>query len=473
MGELPEPVKKTLAVIKSKSKHYVFAKFLYSNYRVYEGMSRFDKEKRRSRMTATYLGTIEADGRFVPTTHRPDKSKIAMAPDQIKLEEQKLPELPEELTENDRTALTILSMNGRAAPKLISNMLGMKPQAAQYIVKKLEDKYSIKYFADIAFWKFGLNQFVGFIKFSERIPPVNEIRAALGGDPHIQMVALTSGDYDVFFYFLAESNDEAIDFSYKLRTETKLANYAGTWYISYFFQNYGAMPVRPEFFELLERKVWHRTSETPTKKKDELWRREYIVLKELCRDGAMSFAEIDRRNNLESGSAQYTFSKLKEAGIIRRVTCSLQNLPLKYNALLFAEFVTGKQFASTQNTFLSEMIQYTRHPTNKYILVGETTSPSSLLLIAPIFKDGEIEGFLKLGQIIGGVKVRALTITDVLVGSLCYRLFDNEHSWQWDRLVQNKVTTSKTKRDYEETGRIRKKHIRVEKEQGAYGIRYE
>ena len=467
---MPDLVRKTLAVMKGQSRHYVFVKTLRGKYRAYEGTSHFDKEKNRPKMTAKYLGTITPEGLFIPAQH---KVSVALTPDQIRLEGNEIQqESSLELKENERKALMILSMNGRATPKLIGKMLGISPESAHYLVKKLEARFGIKYFADIAFWKFGLNQFMGFIKFRDKTPSVEEIRKSLGDDPHVQMVALTSGEYDVLFYFLAENNDEAISISYKLRTETKLADYAGTWYVSYFYQYYGAIPVRPEFFELLEGKIWHKTSETPKKKKEELWRREYAVLKELCKDGGVSFAEIDRKNNLESGSAQYTFSKLKDSGIVRRITISMRSIPFKYNALIFVECVTGRQFASTQNIFLSETIKDTRHPTNKYILMGETTSPGSLMLIAPIFKDGEMEELLKIGQIVRGVKINILTITEVLIGSLCYRLFDNEHSRQWEDLVLRKVIVPKTKVDYEETGRIRKKRIQVDKEQGVYGIKY-
>jgi DNA-binding Lrp family transcriptional regulator len=471
---LPELVNKTLAVMKGQSRHYVFVNVLRGKYRVYEGTSHFDKEKNRPKMTAKYLGTITPDGMFIPAQHMQYKARVALTPDQIRLEGDEIRrEASLELKENERKLLTILSMNGRATPKLIGRMLGTSPESAQYLVKKLEVRFGIKYFADIAFWKFGLNQFVGFIKFNEVIPPAEEIRQSLGGDPHVQMVALTSGDYDVFFYFLAESNDDAVDIAYKLQTETKLADYNAEWNISYFYQAYGAIPIRPEFFELLEGKVWHRTKETPTKKKEELWKREYTVLRELCRDGATSFAEIDRRNKLEDGSAQYTFSKLKESGIIRRITCSMQNLPLKYNVLLFADYVAGRQFAASQNALLSDIIESTEHPVNKYALAGDVNAPRSGLMIAPIFKDNETAALLELGRSVNGVKVRMLIITSILVGSLCYRLFDNEHSSQWEYLEQKKAIAPKAKTDYEETGRVRKKHIHVEEEQGIYGIRYE
>jgi DNA-binding Lrp family transcriptional regulator len=472
VGELLEPIRKTLAVMKSQSKHCVFVKFLYGNYRVYEGTSRYDRETGKSHLTATYLGTIESDGKFVPATHRQDKSKITLTPEQIHLEKINPQALQDDLTEEERKTLTILSMNGRAKPKLIGSLLGRGPKAAQHLVKKLESRFRIRYFADIAFWKFGLNQFVGFIKFSGKMPSAKEIREVLGVDPHIQMVALVSGDYDIFFYFLAESNDDAVDLVYKLQTETVLAEYSAEWSISYFYQNYGAIPVRPEFFELLEEKVWQKSKETPTKKRETLWKREYAVLKELCRDGVISFAEIDRRNKLEEGSAQYTFTKLKENGIIRRITVSMQSLPLKYNALLFIDYVAGKQFAETLNAFLLNVIGYTQYPINKYVLMGEITVPRSILMIAPIFKDDEIEKLTESGMNVQGVKIRRLIIADILVGSLCYRHFDNEYSSSWDLLVKGKAVSPKERVDYEETGRIKKKHIQVQKDQGAYGISY-
>jgi DNA-binding Lrp family transcriptional regulator len=470
---LPESVKKTLAVMKGQSRHYVFVNVLRGKYRVYEGTSHFDKEKNRPKMTTKYLGTIIPDGMFIPAQHMQYKARVVLTPDQIKLEGEEIRrEASLMLNENERKVLMILSMNGRATPKLIGKMLGISPESAHYLVKKLEAKFNIKYFADIAFWKFGLNQFVGFIKFRDRVPSVEEIIKSLGGDPHIQMVALTSGDYDVLFYFLAESNDDALDITYKLQTTTKLADYDALWDSSYFYQYYGAIPVRPEFFELLEGKIWRRTTETPTKKKEGLWRREYAVLKELCRDGAMSFAEIDRRNKLEEGGAQYTFTKLKEDGIIRGITISMQNLPIKYNALMFANLVRGSQLVITRKAFLSNIIKYTNYPINKYVLVGDTTFPRSALMIAPIFDEKELEGLSEFGRDVRGLGVRTLIISRILIGSLCYRLFDNEYSSQWRILTEMKVIAPKTKIDYEETGRIKKRHIQVDKEQGVYGVTY-
>jgi hypothetical protein len=104
--------------------------------------------------------------------------------------------------------------------------------------------------------------------------------------------------------------------------------------------------------------------------------------------------------------------------------------------------------------------------------MGETTFPRSALMIAPIFDEKELEEISELGKDVRGLRVRMLIISRILTGSLCYRLFDNEHSSQWELLVERKVLAPKTKTDYDETGRVRKKHIQVDKEQGIYGVKY-
>lgn len=465
-------------------------KRINGNFYVYLSSGKWNPETRKVKKRSIYKGRITPDGTFIPakrtrnrameesaaeegTTEAHTGSDAGPAPQDPSSGRESPHRQPLEPAYDERKALMILSMNGRSTPKMVGNLLGTSPKSAQYLVKKLETKYGIRYFADIAFWKFGLNQFVGFIKFESKRPSADEIRKALGEDPHVQLVALTSGEYDVFFYFLAESNDEAIDLVYKLETETKLAEYGMTLSFSYFYQNYGAIPVRPEFFELLEGKVWHRTKDAPTKKQEELWRREYVVLKELCRDGKMGFSEIDRRNGLEAGCAQYTFSRLKERGIVKRVTCTMQDIPLKYDSLIFVDHSEGGKFARNQNTLLANIASYTEHPSNKYAFMGQITSPNSLLLIAPVFENGENEAMLRMGRDVDGIKTRALVVTDILVGTLCHRLFDNDYSSPHGVLVQRGIVAPKAKTEYERTGRLRKKHVHVEKEQGIYGIRYE
>ena len=57
--------------------------------------------------------------------------------------------------ESEESILRILSMNGRASIPLIAKMTGISPAAAGYHVKKIEEKYGIRYLSEIYMNRLG------------------------------------------------------------------------------------------------------------------------------------------------------------------------------------------------------------------------------------------------------------------------------------------------------------------------------
>lgn len=195
------------------------------------------------------------------------------------------------------------------------------------------------------------------------------------------------------------------------------------------------MPARIQFFEILKDKVWHKTKETQKKKPDQLLEREYIVLKELTENGNEDFAVIDKKYNFSVGASQYTYQRLIAHKIIYRTTITMEDLPFRYIAISKCSQLNINEFNSKRDSYLLDVIQETNTPINKYILIGDIGSPSGLLYITPIFKDGELDDIENnVKEKVRGSEIESYIITKTLVGKLGFRRIDNKKSAQYSLL---------------------------------------
>ena len=346
------------------------------------------------------------------------------------------------IDEIDRKLLMILSMNGRASLSFMGGQVGLTVQATYGRIKRLEEKYGIRYILDLRREKLGYNRFLGFIKFSDSIPSAAELRAVINKQPKINFAAITNGAYDVIFYLTEETSDKAVDIIWKMESQSPLKKYNAEWTITPISSNYGYMPIGDAFFEVLKEKIWHRTRENKISSSSLLTEREFNVIKELNSNGSLNFTDVDKKHNFTKGTASYTYEKLEDRGIIKRTTITMEKLPIKYVAIIMLKYANSEEYEKTRKEFLREIIQYT-NPTNKYTIVGDIGSPHSIVLFYPILKEGELNQTMEeIKSRIKGVVVTSLIISTVLLGSLCYRLFDNDYSRQHDILVSMKEKKS-------------------------------
>jgi hypothetical protein len=81
--------------------------------------------------------------------------------------------------------------------------------------------------------------------------------------------------------------------------------------------------------------------------------------------------------------------------------------------------------------------------------MGNIESPDGVMYIAPIFKDGDLEAITRdLTNTVEGIELHSLIVSDVIVGELCYRRFDNLYSSQYLSLVKRKSIEPRERINY-------------------------
>ena len=455
--EAPHRILEAFESLRKYEGNNLILRKIKNGFYVYRETGAWIKELKHSRPKFEYLGSITQDGVF--------KRKRITDLETAKLVIQShggtvsLPEPPESrptaislsAEDVDRTILTILSMNGRASIKLICRITNL-PKATVYSrIKRLEDDYGIRYFADIDTEKLGYFRYLIFIKLSGDIPDAEEIKDIVKDEPHIQFAALTSGKYDLVMHVLSESQRDMAYFLHRLRVETQLNKYPSLWYTTPYYSRMHIFPLRKEFFKLLKEKVWKRTPKKPRPEYGDLTEREYNVLLELNEDGSKNFIDIDKKYGYGNGTTRYTYLKLKERGILSYITVTLEKLPIKYTAMLFLEHIEMDKFRKTRQNLLMEAIKDTKL-TNKYALTGNIDTPHSYLLAMPVFNEDDListEEYIKKN--IGGIRLSKIIIIKNIVGSLCYRRLDNTYTNQYKLLVEEyKMIKPSRQLSYEE-----------------------
>ena len=450
MGNVPKEVEETFSGLKRAYPFFVALHVQNGKFYVYRQSTRWDREKKKVRSTSEYLGRILPDGRFV------ERSGSARQQNAGTITEPKAQEAAAtvELSEIDAKLLTALSMNARPSLKFLSGFIGLKSTATQRRVKLLEQRFGITYLAEIDVERLGYSKFIITVNFKDKMPLSEEIREACESVPNVQLAMLTKGAYDVVIYACADSSSNLVDSVIAMRA--KLAKYPSEWYVSFFYEHFNFVPLRPEFVELL---------------KGKLLGREYAVLRELNRNGMESFVEIDRKYGFDEGRSQFTYHKLREKGIIKRITLSMDKPPMKYVGIMKLSIVESGKFRKNRARLLASAIRESRSPLTNFLLSGDVGNSDGVMYFVPVIKDGYLEevaeGMAKLKL---GVGISTLVVTKVLVGSFCCRRFDYTYTNQYRILVENHDIKPVEKVDYEQTERKKKLHITYDRELGIRNI---
>ena len=206
MGDVPKEVEETFSGLKRSYPFFVALHIQNGKFYVYRQSTRWDKEKRKVRSTSEYLGRIMPDGKFVGKCRR--RKPAADCRCGSRGAEDRRRRLTSELSEIDAKLLTALSMNARPSLKFLSGFIGLKSTATQRRVKLLEQRFGIRYIAEIDVEKLGYSKFIITANFKERMPLVEEIRQACESVPNVQLAMLTKGAYDAVIYAFADSNSD-------------------------------------------------------------------------------------------------------------------------------------------------------------------------------------------------------------------------------------------------------------------------
>ena len=441
MQALEEGVRATLESLRARHRHHLALKRRGDGYYVFETMAKWDKAKRRYRTLSLYIGKIELDGRFVEPVRKKSSTKgIKNLDSYVKqMERAELQEGRQSFeSEYEPLILRELSTNPRDGVAAISKRIGLPYQTTLYWIRKLEKKYDIRY--TIEYWflrNFGFDRYISIAKFKGPRPNVEELRKALEGIPYVQLAVLTRGAYDLFLFLVAPNIRLAEDTIYQIRSKAVFAKCPAEWYASYYQQGMGYIPLRDAFFDVLKERVWKRTRETPRKQKDQLLMREYATLRELNTNGVVEFSKIDGKYMLKSGSAQYTYHKLIAEDMIKRATITMEKPPVKDIAVIIAAQLDVNKFNAHREEYLREIISDEDMPLNKYVFAGDIGSPYGVLLMAPLYRDGDLERIeAKLGAHLYGSELRTSLISSTLVGNLGLRKIDTTKTWVYDTLAK-------------------------------------
>ncbi|MGC8679813.1 MAG: hypothetical protein ACP5T6_00740, partial [Candidatus Micrarchaeia archaeon] len=337
--EVPKKIREVFERLRIEHEEPLTLKYIRGGYYVYSYYKIYDPELDKQVIKTYYVGKINKEGVFIAALSRQLETL------QLSKETIGALEAISTLSKTDSIILRCLSMNSKMERKKIAKLVEMSEVTVTNRIEKLNRSFNIKYTAEVNLKKLGFLRYIAFIKFEDKIPKIDEIKEAFEDDPRVLLVAMLKGKYDMMLYFTVENDIPLMDFIYKWRME-KLKSYKAEWYITAFSQIYGGTVIREKFFELLKDKLWHRTKETPHKLPTQISTKEYLVLKELCSDANRTFKDISIKVGFESPTeSNYIFEKLKERGIIDRLTISMTKLPIKYHVLFYLKFVDYETYS--------------------------------------------------------------------------------------------------------------------------------
>ncbi|MDE1852021.1 MAG: hypothetical protein KGH69_05050 [Candidatus Micrarchaeota archaeon] len=489
-GKLPQKVAAALEGLRRSRNAYVEVKYRKRNsFYAFEATSRFDKEKGKPVKMTKYIGRILDDGTFVEAKHRsesfvdylsrfaPDRVKRELASVRITHESARIGSVDgngfqvyateggkdriigtilengtfvpaaQELqsasrmasSKEDEALLTALSMNARLPFSRLAEIAGISEQAAYSHVKSLEKKLGIRYMLEVDASKLRFMPFIIFIKFEGERPSIESFKEFFAKEPKIQFAALTSGEYDVMAYMLEEDNLQAGETIWRLRNQSHMRVYKAVWNVSFFSHTYGYVPLRDEFIDkVLQERVWTRTKERPKPAEGELLRREFILLKEMNSNGNMDFTAIDQKHGLGRGSSQYTYHKMIQKGIIKRATISMSSLPIRYSLAGLIAFNNVSEFDETRMKLLKQIISY-NGLYSRFSIAGDMGTPSGGFTISSVLDYEEPALFIDyIRENVKGIRISGLILTDMMVGSLCYRRYDMTYTTQYPKILARK-----------------------------------
>lgn len=445
--EIPQLVLKTFEKLKLEYKFYVVLELINKHYYVYRHESIWDKTTKKRKTKSEYLGKITDDGAFIKKSVSKEEKLLEASRAAIEAHGGRVlwPSTPEELqtgiftnNEVDNELITMLSINARESIIEISKKLGVSESTTSHKIKKVEETFGIKYTIDATLERFHRYQFIATVKFVGERPNPIELKNLLVADPRIRLALSTRGVYDLFLFIFVNDPLEAEEIVYKLRSTPLLAGHKAKWNVTYHSQSHGFIPLRDEFFDLVKERVWKRSRESPRKQPGQFFYREYATLRELSQNSSVPFNYIDEKYGLKHGSAQHTYHKLLEDGTIRSTTITMNKPPVKDTAVIILKQEDIGEFNKYKKEFFKFRLADENVLLNKFIFSGDIGSPYGLLLIAPLYKDGDLEkleaDIMKMAK---GAKLQTSVISNILIGNLGFRKIESKHTHLYKRLQEN------------------------------------
>ena len=344
-------------------------------------------------------------------------------------------------------------MNSRLSHARISSITGIPLHTLEYRIRRLERIFGIKYTLELNMNNLGFSEYMILAKFISGKPSHESVRAALEKNPRVQLALATKGTYDFIIFCVAENNNVVAEVLDSIRTAEALKGIESEWYITPIATSYGFISLQQEFFEVLKEKVWHRKKHGDKPSTSSLMYREYALLYELNEDSTKSFASIDKKYDLPTGSAKRAYEDLKsEEGknAILRPTLFLTNLNKKYDGIIIADITNKEKFVASRDNHHKYIINEPNTAISRFSYICDMETPDGIFYLFPVLKEGYTEIIENdLFKTIKGVKLDSLIVERTILGNICYRKFDNLYSSQYLSLVKRKSIQAQKRTLYE------------------------
>ncbi len=439
MSGIPVSVAERLAELKRSNRHSLQVKLINGGYYVYERYTGYDIASGRRKSYTIYVGKIERDGRFIKP-HRKSRNMIGVRNVEGYVRARRSEAIAEITEAEERESIGIieaLSTDARMPLQRMADRTGLTEQVVRHRISQLESRFGIRYTIDISPLRFGLSRFMVTVRFIGSRPDRDTIGSLLEAEPNVQFAAFTKGSYDLVIYVIFYNIAELEGWLWRFKSGPDLAGYDSIWSVTYALG--GNMILRDKFFtDILNGRVWRRSREHSRKRADQIFEREYAVLRALNANGKARFKEIDREYGLGKGVANRTFAELVERGVIERVTISMDRPPLRYMALISVSQVNVERYNRGRRELSMYVIDDGGMWTNRFISIGDIGSPYGILIVAPICEGQRLEEIEdSIRSILDNDTVSSAVITDVIVGSMIINRVDIRELFDYKRLAED------------------------------------
>ncbi len=452
-GKRGRPRKKAMPA--EVRKVYLNIKKVYENptvswyagkYRAYVTMQAYSKKRGKKAPITAYIGWID-NGKLVPPKRKANAKRIeetrkeyanaiAALSNRNRYLEKRL--VQAETAEKgsirlQNSILTYLSMNCRATAKEIAKSLNEKPAAIICNMHKLERKYGIHYTIEMNLPMLGYYCFIALGRFTGAMPTREMLAKKLAENSRVQLAFLMAGGKaDIAVYYLErvyENEKDSIRDCYD-ELEGALHGFNIEWTLSQFFIIDGQFPVRDAFFADLKEKGMEDAREA------KLTYKKFAVLKELFINARQPLSDINRKYGFDANSAYNALCKLIKGKVILWNTINIEKAPVRYYAFIEAVPSSAQAYEAAKENWLKNIAKKSDYPINKYALVGEINAPrAEFVHIVPVLDNEGLESVIGNMQKLGMATYKSI-ITDVLVGNIPLRRFDEAYSQAQKALIE-------------------------------------
>ncbi|ASI14058.1 Lrp-AsnC family transcriptional regulator [Candidatus Mancarchaeum acidiphilum] len=410
-------------------------KLVNGKFCIFEVLKTHSPKGRRNSISLSYIGWITNKGALIPA--KPEFRGLDVSdletfngvpepsePDQKNLDAYDIYDI--EVDGLDLKILKILSMNSRLAYPKISKLIGTPVNTVKYRIKKLKKELGIKDTLELNTGKLGFSNYLIAVKFLDQKPEEQNILKATSKNPRVQLVLLTKSIYDLLIFCLAENSSIIESTLDEIRGDPALRSIRSEWYVTSINPNYGFLPLRQEFFDILINKASNGSMMEEKLCLPALNSKEYKVLYELNIDGRKEFKSIDQKYNLPAGSSKKAYSNLindTKKNLILRPTIIMRSIPKIYDAVIIAKVIDKAEFIKHKDVQIGA-IDKPETTTDKFSYICDIGIPDGILYLFSVINDRDLEEVKnEIETSIKGVELESLIIEKNILGDIGYRRF--------------------------------------------------